>query len=304
MFEKLKNNKLVLLIFIVASLGFLTTFGRFVYNEIKKNYFLTQNFYFESDKLKEKQVLYKINNYNGVDSYDIVINMNSIKNNKIIASEDISYDISYNCSSNANCSITKTNGVIYKETGTDYFVISISPNTTLTDGNEMLLELIASSTSPYEKTLSAKFQLVVGNYGLSYEINDSVNSPYLELKVTNTLDYYKVKTAFGTYAIDDKIDIETYLTLSNNDKAKCASAIINLSFDPSVVIFDNATGVDGEVTNQTTTNIGGYNYINGISFKIDAISSYTIRFYKKNSNNNYTYPITNPTSIIGVTYTL
>lgn len=304
MLDKIKENKLILLVLVIVSIGFITTLGRFIYDEIKKNYFLTQNFFFNSDKLKEKQPLYKINNYNGVDQYDIVVNMNSIKNNLLKATEDIIYDITFTCSSNANCTSTKTGGTILSSTGIDYFILSISPKVTLTDGDEMLLEVFASSTSPYEKTLTAKFQLVVGNYGLSYEITDSVNSPYLELKVTNTLDYYVVKIAFGTYSVGDRLDIDTYLSLSQADKDKCASAIINLTFDPTVILYDNATGVDGVVTNLTTTNISGYDYINGLSFKIDAISSVIVRFYKKNASLDYTYPIVNPTSVVGVTYTL
>jgi len=304
MFEKIKENKLILLVLVIVSLGFITTLGRFIYNEIKKNYFLTQNFYFSSDKLKEQQPLYRINNYNGVDQYDIVVNLNSIKNNLLKSTEDITYDVVFNCSSNANCTSTKTSGTILSTTGTDYFILSISPKITLTDGDEMILEVFVSSTSPYEKTLTAKFQLKVGNYGLSYEITDSTNSPYLELKVTNTLDYYVVKTAFGTYNINDRLDIDTYLTLSQADKDKCASAIINLSFNPNLILYDNATGVAGTVTNLTTTTISGYDYINGLSFKIDAISSMIVRFYKKNASLDYTYPIINPTSIVSVTYTL
>lgn len=304
MLKRIMENKLIFLIILICAVGLVSTLGRFIYDEIKKNYFLTQNFYFESDKLKEKQPLYKINNYNGVDQYDIVINMNSIKNNKLRSTEDIAYNLTYTCSSNANCSSTKTEGVILKGTGTDYFILSISPKVTLTDGSEMLLEVFANSTSPYEKTLTAKFQLVVGNYGLSYEITDAQNDPYLELKVTNTLDYYVVKTAFDTHNVGDKLDIDTYLSLSEVNKAKCASATINLNFDPNMVLFDNASGVDGTITNQTVINIGGYDYINAISFKIDAISSVIVRFYKKNSSLNYTYPITNPTSIVSVTYTL
>jgi len=304
MMEKIKNNKILLLITLLLLVAIVSTFGRFIYNEIKKNFFLTQNFYFESDKLRTNSALYLVNNYNGVDSYDILINMNSIKNNKVKATEDISYDISYDCSSNANCSLSKTSGIIYTTSGTDFFILSISPNTTMSDGQYLLGEIIAESTSPYEKTLSATFKLVVGNFGLSFEINDSVNSPYLELKVTNTLDYYKVLEAFGSYTIGDKIDIETYLGLTEINKNKCASAIINLSFDPTEILYDNVSSISNDIISSGVTTIGGYDYIDELSFKIDAISSMIVRFYKIDATNDYTYPIVNPTSIVTVTYTL
>lgn len=103
MINKIKNNKLLSIIVLVLSITVLTTAGRFVYDEIKKNFFLTQDFYFNSDKLKEVQANYTINNYNGVDDYDIVINVDSIKNNLVKSSHDIAYNISYSCTSNANC---------------------------------------------------------------------------------------------------------------------------------------------------------------------------------------------------------
>ena len=48
--------------------------------------------------------------------------------------------------------------------------------------------------------------------------------------------------------------------------------------------------------------INGYNYINTISFKIDALSSKTVKFYKNDTSQNYTYPIINQNSVIQVSY--
>lgn len=304
MINKIKKNKLLSLIVLVLSITVLTTAGRFVYDEIKKNFFLTQDFYFNSDKLKEVQANYTINNYNGVDAYDIVINVDSIKNNLVKSSHDISYNISYSCTSNANCGTSKSSGTIYSTTGTDFFTISASPKNTMSSGQFIEIEISVEATSPYQKSLSAKFKLVVGNYGLSYEISDAVSNPYLELKVTNTLDYYKVLQSFGSYTAGDQIDIDTYLGLSDLQKSYCASAIINLSFSPLNVLYDNVSDISDSITNISTTPIGGNQYVNALSFKIDAISSMIVRFYKVNANNNYTYPIVNPTSIITVTYTL
>ena len=57
-----------------------------------------------------------------------------------------------------------------------------------------------------------------------------------------------------------------------------------------------------EAVNITTQVINGYNYVNSISFKIDALSSKMIKFYKIDTTQNYTYPIVNNSSIIGVSY--
>lgn len=300
MIKLIKKNKIIFFVLLILAIGIVTTLGRFVYNEVKKNLFTTKDFYFNSDKLREKQVLYRIDNYNGVDDYNILINMNSIKNNLVIADTDINYDISIDCT-NANCSVSKEEGIVLKSTGRDYFTVSMSPLGTMNSGDSMVVEVIANSTTPYKKELSAKFMLVVGNYGLSHEINDEVNKTYFEVKITNTLDYYTILETFDNYQIGDKIDIVTYMALPEVDKTKCASAIVNLAFDPNVVLFDNASGVDG-LMSQTTTTINTYDYINGLSFKIEPVSSAIVRFYKKNSQLNYTYPIVNPTSIVAVTY--
>ncbi len=304
MIKKIAKNKLLLFIVLLVFTTLLSTLGRFVYDETKKNYFLTQDFYFNSDKLKEVQANYVINNYNGVDTYDIVINVDSIKNNLVKSTDDIAYDITYNCTSNADCDSSKSSGVIYSTTGTDYFTITATPNTALVGGQYIEIEIFAESNNPYEKELSAKFKLVVGNYGLSYEIYDEANSPYLELKVTNTLDYYKVLVAFGSYSIGDKLDLETYLMLTSSEKENCASAIVNLSFPPIDILYDNVSDISDSITNISTTVIGGNNYVNALSFKIDAISSMIVRFYKIDATEDYTYPFVNPSPIVNVTYTL
>ena len=57
-----------------------------------------------------------------------------------------------------------------------------------------------------------------------------------------------------------------------------------------------------EAVNMTTQVINGYNYVNSVSFKIDALSSKMIKFYKLDTTQNYTYPIINNNSIIQVSY--
>lgn len=277
------------------------TLGRFIYLEIKKNFFNTTKFYFNSDKLREKDTLYLINNYNGIDNYDIVINMNSIKNNLEKANTDINYDITYNCSNKARCNISKTEGVIYGTSNTDFFIATISPKVTLKDKDELVMRIEVKAKEPYKKSLFATFKLVVGNYGLSYEISDEAGSNYLEFKMTNTLDYYRVITPFGSHHVGDRIDISTYLSLNDSDKEKCRSATINLEFDPHLILYDNASFFSGIISTQTEV-ISNYNYVNKVKFKLDAISSKTIRFYKKDKSQNYTYPITNSNPIINVTY--
>src|SRR5574344_153313 len=210
-----KSNKLsvkiVLLIIIILSLGTYlgVTLGRYVYLEIKHSIFSSNSFYFNCDKLAEDTSVYQLNNWSGAESYSIIFNMNSLKNNLVGSTSDIDYNITVNCSANVVCQASKTSGVITTTSHADSFSVMVTPNVTFNDGDRAVINVSASSTSPYVKTLSGKFTFVVGRAGLTYEIEDVANRPYLALRITNTLDYYLVRTAFGSYSVNDGIDITT-----------------------------------------------------------------------------------------------
>ncbi|MDD5980095.1 MAG: hypothetical protein PUC23_03175 [bacterium] len=297
--KMLKNKKLIILIgVLLLVITCCTTFGRYIYDGIQTFYFQTKKFYFNSDKLKEQTATYSLENWAGAGEYTININMNSIKNNLLSSDTDITYDIIYQCSDTVTCQITKTQGTIYSSTNTDSFNIVVTPNTSFNDGDTVLIYVSATSTYPYEKTISARFILKVGKIGLSYEITDEEKSPYLEFRITNTIDYYTVEEAFDSYQVGDRLDITTYLNLPDSKKEKCYSAYITLTFDPNIVRLDLTNPSYLIKENETNTIIDGNSYISGYTYKIDAISSSMVRFYKVNPANNYTYPIVNETSII------
>lgn len=301
----LKNKKNIYIIlgitFIIFSIGI--TLGRYIYNDIRDFYLASKSFYFNSDKLTPLRGIYQIDNWSGVDTYTLTINLNNIKNNLVHAESDIEYEINYTCSNNANCSVSKTQGILYSEKQTDYFSATISPNTALTNKDEVWIEIVAKSTYPYKKTLSARFILKVGIPGISYSIYDEAKRPYFDLSVTNTIDYYLVKEAFGIYSINQRIDYNTYMSLSDNDKAKCALPLITLTFDPQVVILDMTNTAYLNAETYTTIQINNHSYVNSISFRIALESSEAVRFYKANANADYTYPIVNETSIVNFAYT-
>lgn len=300
--NKIKKQQLIIFIFIILCFITLTvTFGRYVSNSINNFFLRSKEFYFYSDKLKENTAVYQISNWTGVDPYTITINMNSLENNLKKTNYDISYEVTYTCTSNATCQLSKQNGTILGSTNTDYFNLVITPNTGLNVGDEVTVTIEATSTHPYEKTLSAEFTFIVGREQLSYEIVDSTNNEYLELDLTNTLSYYNVETPFGIYSQGDRIDVDTYLTLTDEDKEKCYSAMVTLEFNPNEILLDMTNKNYENAINVTTTNINGDNYINSITFKVEPISSAVVRFYKIDISKDYTYPIINETSIVKVT---
>ncbi len=293
---KFKKKILVVLI-ILLCLPISFTLGRFVYNKVLDLYFTSKNFFFESDKLTVDGAVYSLDYWNGVDPYNVVINLNSFKNNKLKSNSDIIYEIKYMCSSEIICNTTKDKGTIYSDTNTDSLTITMTPNSTFKDGDSVVLKVEAKSLSPYEKTLSAEFELVVGKYGLSHEIVDNENDIYLEFKVTNTLDYYTVRDAFDGYSVGDRISSDDYASLSMQNKDKCASAIVTLKFNPNVIYTDNNNTTFLNSYNVKTEKINNYDYINGFTFKMDSTSSTVVKFYKKDITKNFT-----GTNVIDVSY--
>ena len=91
--------------------------------------------------------------------------------------------------------------------------------------------------------------------------------------------------------------------MSAENKAKCKSALITLSFNPNDVVLDMTSEYFQNATNYTTTTINGNEYINSVTFNVEAISSAQVKFYKIDASRNYTYPITNNSSIINFSYT-
>lgn len=296
-----KKQLIIILAILLCMVSFVTVFGRYVTNSVNNFLLRSKEFYFYSDKLSEKKSVFQVENWSGVDDYTITINMNSRKNNLETATYDIGYNINYKCSDNAICQLSKTSGIISKEDNSDFFNLIITPNTQLEDGDKVVVEIEATSAESYEKTLKGKFTLVVGQEKLTYQITDKVNNPYMDLRITNTLSYYIVKEAFGNYTQDQKIDIDSYLALTEDEKNKCYSSVVTIKFDPKEILLDNTNENYQKSTNVITQVIDGKKYISSITLPIDAISSADLRFYKTDTSKDYTYPNVNNNSVVDIT---
>ena len=286
---------------LICIISFIVIFGRYLTNNVNDFFVRSKEFYFYSDKLEEDTAVFQVDNWSGVDDYVITVNMNSRKNNLKVASYDIGYTISYTCSDNAICQLSKTEGIIYSNNNSDYFNLTITPNRQLETGDKVVVEIEAKSTAKYQKTLKGKFTLVVGKEKLSYQITDKPQNPYMELSLTNTLSYYIVNEAFGNYSVNNKIDIDTYLALTEENKAKCSSAIVTISFNPEQVLLDITNESYSKAKNIETTTVNGKTYINKFTILIDAISSTDLRFYKVDVSKDYTYPNGNEPSVLSIT---
>lgn len=295
---KIKRNRLLLiLLFVAIILPVGVTLSKYIANSKNKYLIETNSFYFNSDKLTEDGVSYEINNWSGVGNFEIQFNVNNRKNNVLSATDDITFDLSVDCDVDVMCNLDVTSGIIYVAEKEETITLTVIPNRAFNDNESIVVNVHATSLAPYVKELTASFKVTVGKRGISYEIVDQPNQPYFMFIITNAIDYYTVRTAFGDYALGDVLSIEEYEALSSANQANCSSAVITLGFNPNLVVLDTTS----DIMNHSLKNFATINnvpYVNEIIFDIEPTSSNEIRFYKKNPAINYTYPIINNASII------
>lgn len=295
----LKIIVLVVLIILISYGG--ATLAKYVIEEFHGYYLNSKHFYFTSNRLKENNPLYQVNNWSGVGSFNISFDLLSEKNSLVYADYDIPYTVSFTCPNDVICSVDKPSGTIYRASSThsDTVTLSVNPQRAYLENEHLIIHISASSTSPYEKTITADFEYVVGKQGVTYEIEDVANQAYMILKVTNAINFCTVVQAFGNYNVGASIPNSVYRRLNSADKPKCVSKEIALNFSPNNILLDTTSSIIDNST-YTNTTINGVTYINSLTFNIEPLSTVAIKFYKKNTSLNYTYPLGNNTSIVTV----
>ena len=299
-----KHRKASIIVLLVLIFGMIAsfTFARYIYNVVYDYILETKGFYFNSSILTVNNKSYKINNWDGVNAYPLMIDLNNRKNSLVKTDVDIAYEIRVECSSNVTCSLSKESGVIDTVSENDSYTITVTPVAEFDENDVATVRTYATSTSPYKQTLSATYVIGVVKSKFTYNIEDSPNDLFFTLNLTNSVAYYKVEEAFGDYEIGDSVSLEAYEALSDIDKAKCYSAKITVTFDPNVAYLDmTAKPYLHRLTgSEQTVTIDGYQYVTKFTFKVDATSSEKIIFYKADKTQNYTYPIVNEDAIIDV----
>ena len=302
--RKLSYKKILLLVplLVVVSLGTFTL-AKYVVEEFHSYYLDAKNFYFTSNRLKKSTATYMVNNWSGVGSFDISFNLLSMKNSYVYTDYDIPYTVTATCPNDVGCVLDKTSGTVYHEdvNHSDTVTLSVNPTRSYAENERLEIYIEASSTAPYIETISANFVYVVGKQGVTYEVEDEANRPYMLLKITNAINSCKVVTAFGNYAVNDEIETSVYRTLSDADKAKCISKTVLLNFNPNTIVLDTTDNLARTATTTTTT-ISGTAYINSLQFVLEPSSTTVIKYYKLLPANNYTYPHNNDPCIVTVTF--
>ena len=301
--RKHKKASIITLIILIIILLFGSTFARYIYNLINNYILETKEFYFNSNILAANGKEYRINNWDGVNDYVLTIDVNSRKSSLAATPSDIKYDIEVSCPSSVECSLNKQEGIIYQATQTDTYQITIHPTEEFYEGDEIEVETTATSSFPYVKSLSATYHIGIETSDFTYDIEDAVGDKFFTLNLTNTVSYYQVERAFGSYQKGDRITIDEYRNLTDAEKENCFSAKVTLNFTPRDIFLDmtNTNYLHRIPNSEKTEVINNFNYVNEFSFKMDASSSAKVMFYKDDPSQDYTYPIINDTSIINVT---
>jgi len=298
--RKFFRVSLLILIGVILSIG-LTTAAKYVTDTITSYFLRSKNFYFSSNLLDTSNPTYRIGTWSGVGNFDISFDLLSKDNEYLYSESDITFTISVTCSQDVTCTSNMNSGTLYS-TDADHkegIVITVVPSRVFVEDESVTIQITARSTSPYIKEVKATFTYIVGREGVSYEIEDEANRPYLLLKIINDIDYCTVTTAFGNYTVGAHISDSAYRSLIPENQAKCISQYIDISFNPQNFLLDNTSSII-ERSTYTTTPISGINYINTLRFAISPNSTIAIKFYKNNPTIDNTYPIVNNTSVISV----
>ena len=301
----IRKNKTISIIVLVLLIFFLfigVVFGRYIKNLLTHYILETQGFYFNSSVLAVNDKKYMINNWDGVNSYTLTIDLNNRKNDERYTKSDISYDISVVCPSSVICTPSKSSGVLRSEDKTDSYQITVTPTQNFYEGDTVKVQTMVTSSRPYRKTLSATYTIGIEKSDFSYNIVDEANSKFLTINFLNAISYYEVETAFDSYSVGDQISLDDYNKLSDAKKDNCFSAIITVKYNPRLLMVDMT---DSSFRNRLSTNyqeeaIDGYMYVSKFSFKVPASSNTSIIFYKDDITQDYTYPLVNDNSIIEV----
>ena len=292
--RKLNKLKISIVVILVVLALTITVFGRYIYNSIREAYFAAEQFYFSSDILTVNGAKYQYNNWSGQEEYQIQFDLYSYESEWAKIDYDLKYTLSCSTTSSdkVECSInegTQTtddveNGIVTGEgtipgsnssvdpTNTSVVTIKVKPKVTISEDDTIKVYVTASTSEPYQKTISCEFSLKSETGGkISYSIEDVENREYALLKLI----------------------------------CPGESAVVELGVDPTELRIDSNDEVyinrDKTAGSTETITINGKQYVKKIVFNMPAETTKYVKFYKVDKSLNYTYPSGDAESAIQVT---
>lgn len=181
----------------------------------------------------------------------------------------IQIKLEYGINSDVENAPQTVNGTILAKTNTSKIGIYVTPLKKLEQDDSVKITVTASTSAPYQKTISAEFTLKVKTQGSNtYSIEDVENRDYAILKLTSPEE----------------------------------SSTVTLEFDPSILRIDtnNEVYIKRDDSKTVTTTIDGKEYVKTIVFNLEEEKTRYVKFYKVDKTKNYTYPGVQATSPIKV----
>ena len=317
--KDLHLKQIIIFMMIIIGSFAVFSFSKYVIEEYHGYFLNSKHFYFSSNRLTEEHPLYQVNNWSGVGTFDISFNILSVKNSFVYSDYDIPYTVWFDCPTTVTCTVSDRTMFVHSEevysdsiytnvvytypaysgtvyttslTHSDAITLTVTPRRTFNENEHLVIKAYAESYEPYVKRLSADFEYIVGKQGVTYQIDDVANEPYLMLKVTNAISYCKVMQAFGNYTVDSLIDSTVYINLPDADKSKCVSQVISLDYSTNLLRLDTTSKLLDSAT-YTTETLSGSDFIDHLVFNIGPLSTIGIKFYKVDPTANYSYPNNN-----------
>ncbi len=312
-----KKLFLMLIIFLIIILMLMkvifpatVSLSKYVYSVVRGAYLNAKDFYFTSNILDKvgKDNSVEGEDWDGIQNHSFDVVMYSKKNDYKKATADIEYKISIvakvyqdqggnkgakqvgtdlEVSPDSGILGTKEEGIkieneyielhvdklegkIFKDNNQDSIKIDILPKNKefFKENDYVEVKIVAESTKPYTDKIEGTYSVKVKRRGLSYSIEDSKNSPYMNLIITNA-------------------------STGENERKN-----VELGFETSQIVLDTTSKEYCEAKNLTEDS---EKYFNKLTIEIGPLESKSIKFYKKNIAEDYSYPnIGNNPSIITV----
>ena len=279
--RKLNKFKVSIVVILVILVFTITVFGRYIYNNAREAYFTAKQFYFSSDILTVSGSNYQYDNWGGIGTYAIEFELYSYLNSLSKLDYDLGYTITCTTSDADKVRVginsdevgapTTITDVIPASTNTSKIGLFVTPITEIAKNDSVKIQVTASTSVPYQKTISCEFTIKAETQGENtYLIQDAVNQDYAILSLTCVNE---------------------------------VGAQVTLEFDPSKLRVDmnDEVYINRVVEKDATSTIDGKAYVKKIVFNIDAETTKNVKFYKVDKTENYTYPGVQPTSPITVT---
>ena len=216
--KKIKLNFNVILLILIPIFVIGMSVASYVQKKHTDTVYTAESFYFESDLLSD-------NTNPSAYTYEIGKNEISIQltnniDNLRYAEVDIKYIVTIT-DSNGNEVVDKNGNKILEKSGT---LLKDSINSNIINFSNLksgVYIVTAKAIKPYTKVLQANFVITEKNNEITYQVNDSINSPVVQLTVMNKDYNGNIKITWPEGVAPDSTNSKFYNVNAGYNRRKC-----------------------------------------------------------------------------------